>query len=161
MRRWTIPAIGALTPVGLIVVNIAAFIVHNLAQFRLGISVLAFVSGVLLNAWTGLNIYRVAKARFPQFGVLHESNQEIVLVIGLLVVIVISFAEGLFCYNGLSNEKNLPNAATFYLGVVAIAIPILLQLIFARLGRGGAADRQRVDGYPSPPPAPGDNWEHQ
>jgi hypothetical protein len=161
MRRWTIPAIGALTPVGLIVVNIAAFIVHNLAEFRLGISVLAFVSGVLLNAWTGLNIYRVAKLRFPRVGVLHESNQEIVLVVGLLVVIAISAAEGLFCYNGLSNEKNLPNAATFYLGVVAIAIPILLQASFARLGRGGAADRQRVDGYPSPPPAPGDSWEHQ
>lgn len=161
LRRWTIPAIGALTPIGLIVVNIAAFIVHNLAQFRLGISVLAFVSGVLLNAWTGLNIYRVAKARFPRFGVLHESNQEIVLVVGLLVVIVISFAEGLFCYNGLSNEKNLPNAATFYLGVVAIAIPILLQVIFARLGRGGVTDRQRVDGYPNPPPPPGDGWEHQ
>lgn len=161
LRRWTIPAIGALTPVGLIVVNIAAFIVHNLAQFRLGISVLAFVSGVLLNSWTGLNIYRVAKLRFPRVGVLHESNQEIVLVVGLLVVIGISFAEGLFCYNGLGNEKNLPNAATFYLGVVAIAIPILLQASFARVGRGGAADGQRVDGYPTPPPAPGDSWEHR
>ena len=160
MRRWTIPAIGALTPVGLIVVNIAAFIVHNLAQFRLGISVLAFVSGVLLNAWTGLNIYRVAKARFPQFGVLHESNQEIVLVIGLLVVIVISFAEGLFCYNGLSNERNLPNTPTFVLGVVAISIPVLLQALFARLlGDHGPEDAERVDGYPlAPPPAPGDTW---
>ena len=29
LRRWTIPAIGALTPVGLIVVNIAVFIVHT------------------------------------------------------------------------------------------------------------------------------------
>lgn len=155
LRRWTIPAIGALTPVGLIVVNIAAFIVNNLAQFRLGISVLAFVSGVLLNSWTGLHVYRIAKARYPHVGILQDSNQSIVLVVGLLVIIAISALEGLFCYNGLSNEKNLPNAATFYLGVVAIAIPILLQLIFTRLGRGGV-DRQRVDGYPTPPPAPGD-----
>jgi hypothetical protein len=159
LRRWTIPAIGALTPVGLIVVNIAAFIVHHLAEFRLGISVLAFVSGVLLNSWTALNIYRVAKARFPRGGMLQDSNQEVVLVVVLLVIIAISVVEALFCYNGLSNEKNLPNAATFYLGVVAIAIPIVLQVTFGRLGRGSRGNHQRVDGYPSPPPAPGDSLE--
>jgi hypothetical protein len=162
LRRWTIPAIGALTPVGLIVVNIAAFIVHHLGEFRLGISVLAFVSGVLLNSWTGLNIYRVAKTRLPHVGLFHDSNQELVLVVGLLLIIIISFVEALFCYMGLANEKDLPNAATFYLGVVAIAIPIVLQVAFGRFGRGGHGDRDkaRVDGYPTPPPAaPGDSLE--
>ncbi|MDQ6846505.1 MAG: hypothetical protein M3019_02815 [Candidatus Dormibacteraeota bacterium] len=160
LRRWTIPVIGAVTPIGLIIVNIAAFIVHNLAQFRLGISVLAFVSGVMLNAWTALKIYRVAKIRFPHFGPLEESNQEVVLMIGMALIIGISFVEALFCYQGLSNEKNLPNAPTFILGVVAIAIPILLQGLFGRLlgDRNDSAD-QRVDGYPlPPPPAPGETW---
>src|ERR1035437_4727299 len=78
LRRWTIPAIGALTPVGLIVVNIAAFIVHHLAEFRLGISVLAFVSGLMLNSWTALKIYRIAKLRFPNHDSLHDRNQEVV-----------------------------------------------------------------------------------
>src|SRR6202035_3192747 len=86
LRRWTIPAIGALTPVGLIVVNIAAFIVHHLAQFRLGISALAFVSGLMLNTWTALKIYNVAKRRFPDSNLLHDRNQEIVLV-GVMAVI--------------------------------------------------------------------------
>jgi hypothetical protein len=159
LRRWTIPTIGAVTPVGLIVVNIAAFIVHNLAAFRLGISVLAFVSGVMLNAWTALKIYRVAKERFPRFGPLHDSNQEVVLMIGMALIIGISFVEALFCYNGLSNEKNLPNSSTFILGVVAIAIPILLQGVFGRLlgDRGDDMD-ERVDGYPLPPPPPGETW---
>jgi hypothetical protein len=161
LRRWTIPAIGALTPVGLIVVNIAAFIVHNLAQFRLGISVLAFVSGLMLNSWTALKIYRVAKQRFPTHGPLQERNQEMMLVAGIAVITGISFVEALFCYNGLGNERNLPNAPTFILGVVAIAIPILLQGLFARLlgDRGSAGDSERVDGYPlPPPPAPGESW---
>ena len=161
LRRWTIPAIGALTPVGLIVVNIAAFIVHHLAQFRLGISVLAFVSGLMLNSWTALKIYRVAKLRFPHNGPLQERNQEVVLVIGMAVIIGISFVEALFCYNGLSNEANLPNSPTFILGIVAIAIPILLQALFSRLLHDGGADPldERIDGYPlPPPPAPGDNW---
>ena len=161
LRRWTIPAIGALTPVGLIVVNIAAFIVHHLAEFRLGISVLAFVSGLMLNCWTALKIYRVAKLRFPSTGLLHDRNQEVVLVLGLAIIIGISFVEALFCYNGLSNERDLPNAATFVLGVVAIAIPIVLQGFFGRVlrERGPGRDNERADGYPVPPPAPGDTWK--
>lgn len=161
LRRWTIPVIGALTPVGLIVVNIAAFIVHHLDQFRLGISVLAFISGVMLNCWTALKIYNVGKARYPEHSLLHDRNQEIVLVAGLLLIIVISFVEALFCYNGLSNEKNLPNAATFYLGVVAIAIPILLQSAFGRASRSRSSRpaSQHTDAFPKPPPAPDDGWK--
>ena len=162
LRRWTIPAIGALTPVGLIVVNIAAFIVHHLAEFRLGISVLAFVSGLMLNSWAALKIYRVAKQRSPNRRLLHDRNQEVVLVVGMAFIIAISFVEALFCYNGLSNERDLPNSPTFILGVVAIAIPIVLQGLFGRLLRDRSSlnrDDERVDGYPlPPPPAPGDTW---
>jgi hypothetical protein len=159
LRRWTIPTIGALTPVGLIVVNIAAFIVKHLDQFRWTISVLAFVSGLMLNSWTAMKIYRVAKLRFPNGGILHDRNQEVVLVIGIAVIAAISFVEALFCYNGLSNEANLPNAATFILGIVAVAIPIVLQGLFGRILR----DRDRHEGddrvqeYPLPPPPP-DRW---
>ena len=160
LRRWTIPVIGALTPVGLIVVNIAEFIAHHLDQFRLGISILAFISGVMLNCWTALKIYNVGKARYPEHSLLHDRNQEIVLVAGLLLIIVISFVEALFCYNGLSNEKNLPNAATFYLGVVAIAIPILLQSAFGRASRAQSrVTAQRADAFPKPPPAPDEGWK--
>ncbi|MDQ2960747.1 MAG: hypothetical protein M3R48_06820 [Candidatus Dormibacteraeota bacterium] len=155
LRRWTIPTIGALTPVGLIVVNIAVFIVKHLDQFRWTISVLAFVSGLMLNSWTALKIYRVAKSRFPNAGMLHDRNQEVVLVIGIAVIAAISFVEALFCYNGLSNAANLPNAATFILGIVAVAIPIVLQGLFGRLLRDRAHDGDgRVHDYPLPPPPP-------
>ena len=160
LRRWTIPTLGALTPVGLIVVNIAAFIVHHLAEFRLGISVLAFVSGLMLNSWTAFKIYRVAKQRFPSLGLLHDRNQEVVLVVGMALIIAISFIEALFCYNGLSNERELPNSPTFILGIVAIAIPILLQGLFGRLlpdRRETVLERQAI-APPMPPSGPGETW---
>lgn len=156
LRRWTIPAIGALTPVGLIIVNIAAFIVHHLVEFRWTIAVLAFVSGLMLNSWTGLKIYRVARRRRPDHPVVHDRNQEVVLVIGMALVIIVSFITALFCYRGLSDERDLPNSTTFITGVVAIAIPILLQAIFGR----ALAERhppemgRRLDSHPAPPPPP-------
>ena len=156
LKRWTIPIIGALTPVGLIVVNISVFIVKNLGSFRWGIAILAFVSGLLLNSWAGLNIYRTLQRRRPDHPLVSERNQELVLVGGLLIVIIAAFITALFCYLGLSSEANLPNGLTFITGVAAILIPIVLQGIFRRTVR-----RERVrDGTmtvgglpPVPPPS--------
>src|ERR1700758_4062674 len=80
-KRWTIPVIGALTPTALIVVNIAVFIAKNLTEFRWTISILAFVSGLMLNSWAGLTIYRMLKLRRPDHPLVHERNQEVVLAL--------------------------------------------------------------------------------
>jgi hypothetical protein len=156
LSRWFIPAIGALTPVGLIVVNIAVFIVHHLEAFRWTITVLAFVSGMMLNSWAGLKIYRVFTRRYGEHALARERNQDVVLISGMAVIIVISFVTALFCYLGLSNEKNLPNATTFITGVAAILGPFILQTVFQRaLGEGRSRDRPVSDlGAPAPPPPP-------
>ena len=68
-------------------VNIAVFIVKNLPEFRITISILAFVSGLMLNSWAGLNIYRMLQQRRPDHPIVNERNQEIVLVVGMAVII--------------------------------------------------------------------------
>ncbi len=159
LKRWTIPFIGALTPAALIVVNISAFIVNNLTQFRWTISILAFVSGLMLNSWAGLNIYRMLQQRRPDHPIVSERNQEIVLVVGMAVVIIAAFLTALFCYLGLA-KNNLPNGLTFFTGFFAAAIPILLRAAFHR---GVPRGRDRSDsqittvtgippGGPLPPP---------
>ena len=155
LKRWTIPIIGALTPVGLIAVNISVFVVKNLAEFRWGITILAFVSGLLLNSWAALNIYRTFQRRRPQHALVAERNQELVLVGGMLIVIVAAFLTALFCYLGLSSEANLPNGVTFIMGVSAVLIPILLQGIFRRTVRRerGPDDTVTVSGLPPGPPS--------
>jgi hypothetical protein len=162
LRRWVIPAIGALTPVGLIVVNIAVFIVHHLPAFRWTITVLAFVSGMMLNSWFGLKIYRLFKRRYQDHALSAEGNQDVVLIVGMLLIIVLSFVTAVFCYLGLNDEKNLPNSLTFITGVAAILIPLTAQALFKRaLGEGDTAPAPRpVAGQPrpalppTPPPAP-------
>jgi hypothetical protein len=164
LKRWTIPIIGAVTPLALIVVNIAAFIVEHLTQFRWTITILAFVSGIMLNSWTALNIYRVLQVRRPDHPVVNERNQEVVLVVGMGLVIILAFVTALFCYLGLSNKNDLPNGLTFFTGFFAAAVPILLRAAFRRGGsRGGGRGRGRgqpqtttttVAGLPPPGPMP-------
>jgi hypothetical protein len=165
-KRWTIPIIGAITPVGLIVVNIAAFIVKHLSEFRWSITAAAFVSSMMLNSWMAVNVYRVLQRRRPEHPWVQERNQELVIVGGVGVVIITSVLAALFCYWGLSDANSLPNGATFFSGALAILLPILLQAVFARgrgarSARGGDAVQSRVNpgprGTPSslpPPPGP-------
>jgi len=158
LRRWAIPALGAVTPVALIVVNIAVFIVKNLAAFRWTIAILAFVSGMMLNSWTGLNIYRAFQRRYREHALVSDVNQDVVLIGGMAVIIAVSFVTALFCYLGLSNEASLPNAMTFLTGVFAIAVPFALKFVFTRaLGRGrpaGIAERPVNPYAPTHPPSP-------
>lgn len=168
LRRWLIPGLGAVTPLGLILVNISVFIVRNLAAFRWTITILAFVSGMMLNSWIGLKIYRLLQQRWRDNALVSEMNQDIVLIGGMAVIIAASFVTALFCYLGLANENNLPNPETFLTGLFAIAVPFALQFIFqSLLGRrrkGGPSGRENegsvpasggpLPGRPVPPPPP-------
>ncbi|MBV8195615.1 MAG: hypothetical protein JOY80_08815 [Candidatus Dormibacteraeota bacterium] len=168
LKRWLIPIVGAVTPVGLIVVNISVFIVKHLPEFRWTIAILAFVSGLMLNSWAGLNIYRAFQRRRPEHPLVTERNQELVLVGGMLFVIVAAFLTALFCYLGLSSEAQLPNGVTFITGVVAVLVPIVLQSFFRGTLRPRGRDRSRdtgVSGLPSsanaqPPPLPPSLRDH-
>jgi hypothetical protein len=158
-RAWIIPVVGGITPVLLIVVNIAAFIVQNLSAFRWTITILAFVSGIMLDSWTALNIYRALRVRYPDHPLLQDHNQELLLVLSMGVIIVLSFISGYFCYKGLGDASNLPNRLTFITGAVAIATPVILVRIFDHLKASAARSRRpqlraRDGGVHSPPTPP-------
>jgi chromate transport protein ChrA len=166
LKRWTIPIVGAITPVGLIVVNISIFIAKHLEQFRWTIAILAFISSVMLNSWAGLNIYRLLQRRRPHHAIFQERNQEIVLVAGMALIIAAAFLTALFCYLGLASQKDLPNSVTFITGLVAIAVPMLLQVLFRRGVRTQRPERPATSSTyapgrsvssatpPTPPPVP-------
>lgn len=154
LKRWTIPIIGAITPVGLIVVNIAAFIVKHLSEFRWTITIAAFVSSMMLNSWMAVNVYRILQRRRPDHSLVQDRNQELVLIGGVGVVIIVSVLAALFCYLGLNDPNSLPNGLTFFSGALAIVLPIALQSVFAR-GRARRGDDARVTPGPrGVPPAP-------
>ncbi len=123
LKRWTIPVIGGVTPVGLILINIAVWINDHLDTERWIIAVMAFFSGMILNTWWVLQMYRWVQQRWPHWGIVHERNQEMALVIGMSIVTLYSFLSAVACFVGLRNTQNLPNAFTLWWGIIQIAIP--------------------------------------
>jgi len=128
------------TPVLLIVVNIAVFVVKHLQQFRWTITVLAFVSGIMLNSWMALNIYRAVRKRRPNHPLTQDRNQELVLVVGMAGVILSAGVSAVFCYRGLGEEADLPNKLTFLTGAISVAIPTVLSAFFKREVGGDRPD---------------------
>jgi hypothetical protein len=132
LKKWTIPIIGGITPVGLILVNVAVYINDHVQDLRWGIAVAAFLSGMMLNTWVALSLYRWVKRHFPDWSLTQEQNQEMVLVLGMFVITVISVLSAVFCFYGLGDAKHLPNKETFLYGAVQIAWPVFAKLFVDR-----------------------------
>ena len=165
--RWIVPIVGGVTPVLLIAINVAAFMVKHLDQFRWTISVLAFLSGMMLNTYLALKIYRFLQRRIDAIPAVNEANEEYVIVLGMGLVTVLSFVLAWLCYRGLEDPNSLPNGFTFWYGFVQIALPFGYKVIFD-WDRSSAGRRRGLEPAPgrgvgaaagappagSPPPTP-------
>src|SRR3979411_170656 len=82
--RLLLIVIGITTPVGILVVNLSAFVMRNLQQFRVGIAVCALISSLVLNGLTASWLLRLAGKRSISIYVKH---QEWATVIATTVVL--------------------------------------------------------------------------
>ena len=158
--RWIVPIVGGITPVLLIAINVAAFMVKHLDQFRWTIAVLAFLSGMMLNTYLALKIYRFLQRRISAIPQVNEGNEEYVIVIGMGAVTVFSFILAYLSYKGLEDPNGLPNAFTFWYGFLQIALPFGYKIFFdwdrtsAGRRRGVTAGADAVTSQPAATPAP-------
>lgn len=161
LKRWAIPLIGGITPVALIVINIAVWINDHIGQLRLWVAIAAFISGMMFNSWLGLSIYRWVQRRHPQWALMHETNQEVMLVVGMGLITLVTFLTSLSLYLGLHDAQALPNAWTLWYGIIQIAYPFILKVYVDRDQRRKAAAVQAGvapdAGRPAQPPPPG--WD--
>ena len=163
--RWIVPIVGGITPVLLIAINVAAFMVKHLDQFRWTIAVLAFLSGMMLNTYLALKIYRFLQRRISAIPQVNEANEEYVIVIGMGVILAVSFVLAWLTYRQLDDPAHLPDAFTFWWGFLQIALPFGIKMFNdldrrggLRLGRRrtptGTGDGVRGQPTPAPPPPP-------
>jgi hypothetical protein len=152
LKTWAVPIIGGVTPVALIVINIAVWINDHIQDIRLWVAIAAFVSGMMFNSWIGLNIYRWVQRRWPNWSPVTEHNQEVVLVLGMGVITLVTFGTSIALYVGLRDSHALPNAWTLWYGIIQIAYPFVLKVYVDRDRRRRAAPVEPAPGRIAPPP---------
>lgn len=131
-RLWLIPAIGAFTPLGLLVVEASAFVMRYLGVFRLVITAMALTSGLFLNGWVLMQMYRGFRRRWPAHRLSQDDSREVLLVTAIAVTLIVSLLAAYFCYKGLEHPDRLPNWEIFVSALIALVGPFLLNAFFSR-----------------------------
>lgn len=133
-RARLLAVLAVLTPAGLVLVNVAAYVMANLAAFRLGITVSAVISTILLNGITAAAGYRLLESRFSEhrwlgwiFQPRHAGSNA---ACGAFLLVVAATIGGELTYKGLSDPRRLPNLSTFLAGLLGLAVPLLLAALF-------------------------------
>jgi uncharacterized membrane protein len=113
--------IGVVTPIGILVVNAAAFVMRNLIQFRIGIAICALVSSLVLNGLTASWLLRLAGRRSIS---LYLQHRDWATIVATIVVIGTSVGAAFLTYLGLSNPNQLPNSLAVITSLLALLVPV-------------------------------------
>jgi hypothetical protein len=154
-RAWLLAALALITPLGLISVNVAAYVMAHLAAFRVGITTSAVVSTIVLNGIAAIAAYRYGVARWPDLKedprpqplvprlmlwLFAPQRRRAVMVEALFILLLAAALGGVLTYRGLSDPKALPNFSTLLGGLVGLvlALPLIVAAIYRReTGRRG------------------------
>jgi hypothetical protein len=129
-RAILIAALSVITPAGLVMVNVAAYVMRNLAAFRVGITVFAVVSTLVLNGITVIAAYRLGAGRWPDRWLFNPARRTRLAIVGGVLLILGAGLAGWLTYGGLSDPTKLPNLTSFLAGMVGLAIPIGALFLF-------------------------------
>ncbi len=127
-RTCILPAVGLATPMGLLVVNFSAWVISQLGAFRWGVAVSAFISALILNSLTAVNVYRYVRNRWPDFVMSRPESGNWVLLAAITLILLTAFLSALFSYVGMENPKHLPNGIAVITGFLGVMIPLGLSL---------------------------------
>jgi hypothetical protein len=121
--RLLLVLIGVITPVGILVVNAAAFVYKNLAQFRIGIAICALISSLVLNGLTASWLLRLAGRRSIS---LYLEHRDWATIVATLIVLATSVGAAIFTYIGMSDPNHLPDGLAVITAVLALLVPFAL-----------------------------------
>jgi hypothetical protein len=121
--RLLLVVIGVITPVGILVVNAAAFVYKNLAQFRIGIAICALISSLVLNGLTASWLLRLAGRRSIS---LYLEHRDWATIVATLIVLATSIGAAIFTYIGMSDPNHLPDGLAVITAVLALVVPFAL-----------------------------------
>ena len=121
VQELTFLVVGLATPVGLLVVNAAAFVMNHLANFQLAISVSALVSSLSL---TGLAAFGVLKQFARFFPSAYGRFRRWFIAAAAAAVVAWSVLGAWGCYWSLSSKARLPSLPAVLVALWLLALPI-------------------------------------
>ncbi len=134
-RACILPVIGLATPVGLLTVNVSAWVISHLGAFRSGVAISAFVSAIVLNGLTGLNLYRYVRQRWPDFLLSRAEHAVVVFWSAFVVVVLTAVFAAVFSFIGMENPHQLPNGVAVVTALLGVALPLGISWMLGRTRR--------------------------
>ncbi|HEV2035460.1 MAG TPA: hypothetical protein VGU71_14930 [Candidatus Dormibacteraeota bacterium] len=135
LRESVLLTLGVITPIGILAVNISAFVMVHLDKFRIGIAALALLSGLVLNGLTAWWLLRLASRNArPLF------REYRIWAIGAAVLIVALSAAGggYLTYLGMRDPKRLPDTLSMAVATFMLLLPLAVTFAGRRMaGMGG------------------------
>lgn len=130
-------AIGIVTPIGILMVNLSAFVMAHLDQFRLVIAACALISSLVLNGLAIFWLIGLARRRSSRF---YVEYPELVRAVAAIVVVGSAGLAAYFTYVGMRDPRRLPNLVAIVASLLALAVPFAVaflgRLVVDPTGRG-------------------------
>jgi hypothetical protein len=135
LRESVLLALGVITPLGILAVNISAFVMTHLAQFRIGIAALALLSGLVLNGLTAWWLLRIASR---SAGPLFREYRLWAIGVAVLIVALTAAGGGYLTYLGMRDPKRLPDTLSIVVATFMLLLPLAVTFAARRMaGLGG------------------------
>ncbi len=130
-RRTVLLAIGVVTPIGVLVVNLSAFVMTHLDQFRLLIAGCALISSLVLNGLAAS--WLVARRRSSRA---YREYPELVRAVAAIAVVGSAGLAAYFTYVGMRDPRTLPNLIAIVASLLALLVPFGLAFLGRLLANG-------------------------
>jgi hypothetical protein len=135
LREFALLTLGVITPLGILAVNVSAFVMVHLTQFRIGIATCALLSGLVLNGLTAWWLLRLASRNAPP---LFREYRMWAIGIAVIIVLMTAGGGGYLTYLGLDNPRRLPDSLSIVVATIMLALPFAVSLAGRRMaGMGG------------------------
>ena len=135
LRESVLLTLGVITPIGILAVNISAFVMTHLAEFRIGIAALALLSGLVLNGLTAWWLLRLAsRSAAPLFA----EYRRWAIGAAILIVAVTAAGGGYLTYLGMRDPRRLPDTLSIVVATFMLLLPLAVSYAARRMaGLGG------------------------
>ena len=134
LREAVLLTLGVLTPIGILAVNISAFVMSNLTAFRLVIAGCALVSGLVLNGLTAWWVLRLASRNANP---LYREYRMWAVGAAVLIVLLTAAGGGYLTYLGMRDPRHLPDSLSMVVASFMLLLPLAVTFARAADGRHG------------------------